>query len=477
MPQKPNIPTVLIILGATGDLMTKKVIPALFYLHEQSKLPEQFKIIGFSRRDLTDEHFKTHIIDIVDRAYPGHTSQTKAAFLDLFLFQRGNFDVREDFGYLAKLLGAVDSQWGVCANKLFYLAVHPNHFETIFTNMAHAGLTIGCGPNEGWTRVIVEKPFGNDLSSAKQLDDTIRSYFQEEQIYRIDHYPAKEVLQNILSFRFSNKLFEQSWNNEHIESVHIRLWETLGVEKRGAFYDAVGALRDMGQNHVLQIIALLTMDHPESYHASSIRKKRAEILERLVVPTRDEVLASTYRAQYHGYRSIANVHPASETETYFRARAYLDTPRWCGVPFIFESGKRLGEARKEIIVTFKHPSPCLCLGDGHHLKNIVTFHIEPEERLSLQLGTKKPGLLYDVEERMVHMPYSQGPSLQYAANYAKLLYDAIVGDQTLFTSTEEIHSTWRFIDPIIEHWNQGVVPLAVYTPDTNEPIQGRRTAL
>ncbi len=470
--QKVNIPTILVILGATGDLMTKKVIPALFYLHEQKKLPEQFKIIGFSRRDLTEENFNSHIAEIIDAAYPSHNPDTRKIFLEYFIFQRGNFDVKEDFQALAKILGEIDTQWGICTNKLFYLAVHPNHFEQIFDNMAFAGLTIGCGPEEGWSRVVVEKPFGNNLDSAKKLDEVIGTHFKESQIYRIDHYPAKDMLQNLLTFRFSNNLFEQSWNNEHIESVNIRLWETLGVEKRGAFYDKVGALRDMGQNHILQMIALIAMEHPINYSADAIRKKRAEILERLAVPTKEEIAKHTFRAQYDGYRAIENVEQNSQTETYFKAHVFLDTPRWQNVPFIIESGKRLAEARKEIVITFKHPTPCLCPTDTHHLKNTIAFKIEPEEKVTLHIWTKKPGLTYDVEERVVELPYWQtgATTIQYAGNYAKMIYDAIVGDQTLFTSTEEIRHTWRFIDAIISAWDEDVVKLETYMPDTSEAI-------
>lgn len=445
-----NFPTVIVVLGATGDLMGRKIVPALYNLHSKGKLPALTHIVGFSRRDIDTAGFRK----MVETALPDH--KKAESFLKLFSYQKRSFGDVEAYRSLGKTLGVIDGEWRTCANKLFYLAVPPDNYETIFHQLAETGLTLPCGPDEGWTRVLVEKPFGHDAHGARKLDMLLGKLFKEEQIYRIDHYLAKEMLQNIINFRFNNNLLEKSWDRHSIERVEIRLWEKIGVEKRGKFYDGVGALRDVGQNHLLQMLALITMEEPLALNAVEIRKRRAEVLTFLKPPK--DVVKDTYRAQYSGYRGIKDVDPKSDTETYFKTRQYLKNERWEGVPFILESGKRMGEVRKEIIVKYRNS------------RNIVKFILEPHEKITISFFSKKPGLDHEVEQRELDFSLRVADGgKQYVEEYEKLLLDAILGDQTLFVATAEVKEMWRVTDPVIAAWKKGMVPLKKYSPDSSSP--------
>ena len=413
-----NIPTVFIILGATGDLISKKIVPALFHLFEKNKLPKMLRIIGFSRRNLTDEDFKKNIVEMLAKHHNVYGKKdTIEKFLRHFSYQQGNFNNSKSYQDLARILGRIDGEWRVCSNKLFYLAIPPQYNEAIIQNLKSFGLTIPCSPEEGWTRVIVEKPFGKDLKTAEALDQLLGKLFKEEQIYRIDHYLAKDMLQNILSFRFSNNLLEESWNNKFIEKIEIRLLEKIGVEQRGAFYDGLGALRDVGQNHLLQMLALILMDFPGSFEVDKVRNKRFEVLQTLEIPTADQIYKETFRAQYTGYKKIKGVNPTSKTETYFRIKTFLTSSRWRGIPIILESGKRMKKQIKEIVVTFKHKTPCLCRL-GKHFKNQVVFQLEPQEKVKISFLSKKPGLEMEIQERNFHFTYrKKSKKSQYVEEY------------------------------------------------------------
>ncbi|MCR4311484.1 MAG: glucose-6-phosphate dehydrogenase [Candidatus Taylorbacteria bacterium] len=470
--QLHNIPTQLVILGATGDLMAKKIVPALLNLHTKKQLPSSFKVVGFARREMTDEAFRDSLfVKVGERV----TIDKKVwnTFSAIFSYHQGSFENESDYRTLNEQLRAVDLKWGVCTNKLFYLAVPPQYYETIFRNLASSGLTKPCSAEEGWTRIIVEKPFGKDLKTAKALDMLLGKLFKETQIYRIDHYLAKEMLQNILAFRFSNNLFEMNWGNQLIERVHIRLLEKIGAEDRGSFYDSVGTLRDVGQNHLLQMLALITMERPTALTSESVRKSRADVLEALRVPSLKEIVNTSYRAQYDSYRAIAGVSPESQTETYFKVQAFLDSPRWAGVPFILESGKRLAHQVKEIEVVFKHPSPCSCPSDSPtHFTNKLFIRLEPKEGIAIQFWVKKPGLGMEIEERTLDFTFrTSEQKVQYTEEYEKLLVDCIGGDQTLFISSKEVREMWKYIDPILALWQKDKVPLHHYAPDTDKVVE------
>ncbi len=472
-------PTVLTVFGTTGDLMTRKVIPSLAYLYVNGRLPERFRVVGWGRRGWDDGRLREHISAILD-AYQGPKPEPGAqheAFLEMFGYHDGTFDDADAYRALADGIGRRDAEWGACSNKLFYLAVPPERYRTILENLAESGLTRGCSDETGFTRVLVEKPFGSDATSAQELDTFLGSLFAEEQIYRIDHYLAKEMLQGIMSFRFANALFEPSWSARHVERIDIRLWESIGVEKRGAFYDGVGALRDVGQNHLLQMLALVTMEQPADLSAEAIRAARLALIEALAPLTPAEVAARSFRAQYDGYCQIDGVAPDSRIETYFRLETTMAGRRWGGVPVMMESGKRMGPARKEIAVRFKRAEPCLCGVEGS-FENVVTFSLEPEETIKIRFWAKRPGFDAGLEPReFTFFLYEHTEKLQYVEEYAKLLLDAIDGDQTLFVSTGEVAAMWRFIDPICSAWADGAVPLERYSADSPEVTEAAAAAI
>lgn len=468
--KQKNIPTVFIIFGATGDLMTKKIVPALFNLYINDKLPKLFRIIGFSRRDIDQGQFRKYVSDILkNQKSRKHKISQIDDFLNLISYKQGNFDTKDAYKSLAADLGIIDDGWNACSNKLFYLAVPPKFYRTIFEHLAESGLTIPCGPDEGWTRVLVEKPFGHDLKTAEALDLLLGQLFKEEQLYRIDHYLGKEMLQNILSFRFANSLFEGMWNNQHVKKIEVRLLEREGVEGRGPFYDGVGALRDVGQNHVLQMLSLVTMDRPKTFDSEDVRQKRAELFSYLKLLSQDEIKTKTYRGQYKGYRQVEGVKPKSETETYFKVVTEIQNERWLGVPIILEGGKKL-PAKKEIIVTFRalqNPSSKI-----RELENKVIFSLEPKEEIIVEFWAKKPGLKNELQkERLTYLFRDQRKRAQYIEEYEKLLLDCIIGNQLLFVSTEEVRHTWLFTDPIIQAWQNNLIPLEIYDPNRKKILQ------
>jgi glucose-6-phosphate 1-dehydrogenase len=466
----PIHPSILVVYGPTGDLMARKVVPSLFYLRSKGQLPEKLRVVGFGRREWGDEELRAHVRGILaERAATADPADVED-FLQLFEYQRGEFHEATSYAETAKHLGRIQEEWGVCSNKLFYLAVPPENYEVIFRNLSSSGLTIECSDATGWTRVLVEKPFGDDLDTARDLDTLLASLFREEQIYRIDHYLAKEMLQGILQFRFTNNLFEHEWNRSAVESIDITLLEALDASKRGAFYDKVGALRDVGQNHLLQMLALITMDQPASIAADDIRDARAAQIEALRPMTPGDIADKTFRAQYSGFREVVGVRPDSETETYFQVHTRLSGARWSGVPVTMESGKSMGEACKRIVVTLRRPEKCLCPDDASYTNRIV-FTLEPADQIEIVFYAKKPGFDEEVEERrFTFFLYEKTEKAQYVEEYAKLMHDAFLGDQTLFVSTREIEAGWRFIDPICEAWGQDVVPLAHYEAGTADIV-------
>ncbi len=463
MKKNAKIPTVMVIFGATGDLMARKITPALYRSFKGGKLHGMFKVVGVSMDKLDDNQFKERIAKNLAK----HKVKNPAKFLKAFSYVQGRFEKKSSYTDLAKALKEIDYEWRVCANKLFYLAVPPQFYDKIFRNLASSGLTKPCSAKEGWTRVIVEKPFGKDLKTAKKLDRLLGKLFREEQIYRIDHYLAKETLQNIHSFRFSNNLFEQSLNNRFVESIDIKLLESLGVENRGSFYDGLGTLRDVGQNHLLQMLSLVTMDKPAGFDANSIRENRARLLEHLKIPSKEEARHFSIRGQYKGYGKIKGVKSGSKTETYFKVRALVDSPRWKNVPITIESGKRMGKPLKEIAINFKHPVPCLCPNGMEHARNRVVLAMEPKEGIFIELWSKKPGLNMKIEKRQFgFLLRKTAKKTQYVEEYEKLLLDCIAGDQTLFVSTKEVEAMWRFIDSIVTAWKKNEVPLQKYKPNS-----------
>jgi len=463
---RPLYPTILVIFGVTGDLSQRKLLPALLHLYQRNALPRQFCVIGFSRRDWDDERFRREARAVLMKNM--HTTRGVDEFLKMFHFQPGLFHEKESYKNLAKHIQRIDDRWKICTNTLFHLAVSPEYYPLILKNLSRQSLTTKCGPKEGWSRILVEKPFGNDSETAQKLDSMLGAIFREKQIFRVDHYLGKETVQNILAFRFSNALFEEIWNNKHIEKIEIKLLEKGDVGTRGEYYDATGALRDVGQNHILQMLALIAMDNPMELNGDLIRKNRAKAIQSLKIISGSMLKKRAVRGQYAGYRNAEEVSPRSRTETYFKIEAYLEGKRWSGVPFYLESGKGLKELKAEIVVHFKGADPCFCPKDNneHNHQNVIIFMIQPSQGITVRFWSKKPGLQMEIEPRNLTFHYKRDGSL-HLSGYEKLLYDAILGDQTLFSSTQEVLAAWRFITPIVQGWKK--LPLHLYKKGSRRP--------
>lgn len=464
-----NFPTILIIFGATGDLMGKKLLPAIFRLYQGEFLPELFRVIGFAKEPFNDKEYREWLKNKLKKA---KQKKVKEDFLKKFTYQAGLFEDLKSYRLIAQKLGAIDGQFRACANKLFYLAVPPNFYETIFKNLAKSGLTLPCSPQEGWTRVLVEKPFGTELNQAKKLDRLLTELFKEVQVYRIDHYLAKETVLNLLIFRFSNSVFENIWNKNFIEKIEIKLLEKAGVENRGSFYDNLGALRDVGQNHILQMLALAAMEPPANLAPEEISKKKAEILKSLAPMSKENIEKNTIRGQYRGYRKVKGVSRLSQSETYFRIKTSLNHPRWQGVPIFLESGKRLDKDLGEIAITFRQTTSCLFCppGNPQKHKNTLTFRLAPREGIIYCFFVKKPGPKMTIEKKELHFLYQESyPKTKLLPPYEHLLMDAFLGDQTLFVSNKENLYSWQFIDPILKGWRKNLAPLKIYKAGSKIP--------
>ncbi len=464
-----TMPTIIVIFGATGDLTGRKLVPALFELYRQQLLSPLMQIVGFARRDVPLAEWQEQVRAMC-RAVAPDQAQLVEDFSHLFTYQAGQFQEAAGYQALAASLGMKDQEWKTCANKLFYLAVPPVFYGDILQHLHDSHLTDLCSLEEGWTRVVVEKPFGTDLASAEQLDGLLARLFQEEQIYRIDHYLGKETVQNILAFRFSNAFLEPAWDNRSIERIHLRFWEEAGIDGRGEFYDATGALRDVGQNHLLQMLALFTMENPGEFTAQAVRDKRTEVLESLRIMTDSDVARGTVRGQYEEYKQAEGVKSDSQTETYFRVEASLQLPRWQGVPIVVEAGKTMNESVVDAVITFRHQMPCLCPPHQHY-QTTLRYRIQPHEGVRLSFWVKKPGADMVIEEKDFSFHYKEAFSQDALLDaYVKLFLDAIRGDQTLFVSTPEIMASWKYIDPIERAWGKNVTPLLSYKSGSSGPL-------
>lgn len=450
---KTALPTTLIIFGATGDLAKRKIIPALWKLHQQNAFPEKFRVVGFSRRYLSNAEFRAH----VKKSIPAHKKSLRKEkqFLNFFFYNQGTFTNKLSYQSLAKYLYSIDEEWKMCSSNLFYLAVPPKFYPIIAKNLSKYGLTDKCSKEDGWTRVLVEKPFGKDEKTAAKLDRLFATLFREEQIFRVDHYLAKTTMQNIITFRFSNPIFEPIWNHKYIEKIEIKFLENLDIGTRGEFYDDIGALRDIGQNHMLQMLALTAMENPGKMKGTLIRKERAKVLNNLKIMTPKQIKCCTIRGQYKNYDKTPGVKKHSTTETYFKIKAHINNERWKNVPFYLESGKGLKRTKKEIVVYFKGKKPCLCPKphENHLHQNVLTFKIDPDEGINIRFWTKKPQLTLDIVPKNLSFTYKE-PTRVKAGPYQKLLFDAILGGQMLFASTDEVLASWKFITPILKHWKR-----------------------
>lgn len=465
-------PLTIVIFGATGDLFQRKLAGAFFDLHLKGLLPEGTELIGFSRKAYSHDGFRGLLSEWALGKRRGGEEEKIESFGARAFYHQGDLGDATSYESLGKFLEERDRARGVCSDKLFYLAVPPVLYETVFVRLAKSGLAIPCAPGlpdeqQAWTRVLVEKPFGNNQKEAARLDHLLGKLFAEEQIFRIDHYLAKEAMQNIISFRFSNGLFEPLWNRKHIERVEIQMFETNGVTGRGSFYDGVGALRDVGQNHMLQMFALIAMENPLKMEAGAIRAARRKVLEK-VSGGGGSLRKWVVRGQYEGYGKEDGVKNNSDTETYFKIIAGVNNSRWWGVPFVLESGKALVRSCVKIATYFK-PAPCVC-PESHASphQNVLTFNISPEEEISVRFWAKRPGFDFQLEPKELSFSFSADALERQIPNaYERVLYDCIRGDQTLFASTAEVKAQWKFITPILEKW--GKLPLHSYAKGSSGP--------
>ncbi|QQS41722.1 MAG: glucose-6-phosphate dehydrogenase [Acidobacteriota bacterium] len=457
-------PCVMVIFGATGDLTKRKLYPALYYLARDGYLPEGFAIVGVGRQELSDEEFRAQIIDDLNE-FVGESADKDLVnwFRDRTFYTGGDFDKdKELFDDIGSRLEEACDKFSIPRNFFFYLAVPPSLFATVTTLICRHGLAEES--NGEWRRVIFEKPFGRDLSSAKQLNSHILRILNERQIFRIDHYLGKETVQNILVFRFGNSIFEPIWNRNYVDHVQITVAEDLGVEQRAGYYDNAGALRDMVPNHIFQLITLTAMEPPASFEADAVRDEQEKVLQAVKTYSPEEVLSNSVRGQYGAgmiagepvpaYRNEEDVPESSETETYAALKLSIDNWRWAGVPFYVRTGKRMERKHTSVMIQFKK-APFVLFRNTPVEKlttNRIVLHIQPDEGISLHFGAKVPGPVVRMGGVDMDFDYAEHFGETVSTGYERLLYDCMIGDATLFQRADMVESSWRIVSPVLDVW-------------------------
>ncbi len=467
-------PLVLVVFGASGDLAARKLLPAIAALTDHDVLPDAFTVVGVARTVWSDEEFQQVALKSVDKP-----SAAWKKMVGRFRYISGEYGHPDTFDQLKKVLDDADKNLGTAGNRIFYLATIPDLFGVVATALGKHGCSIP--GTDSFVRLLVEKPFGRDLASAEALNNTLHASFDESQIYRIDHYMGKETVQNLLALRFANAIFEPVWNRRYIDSIQITVAEELGVEHRGSFYETAGALRDIVQNHVMQVLALTLMEPPAHIEAQSIRDEKVKLLQAVVIPSVDEAVGAAVRAQYTegvvdgkvlpAYREEPDVDPHSRVETYVAMKLAVDNWRWAGVPIYVRTGKRLPKRATEVILQFQRV-PHLAFGGAltRDLQpNALILRIQPDDGICLRFGAKVPGEAFRV--RSVGMDFSYAETFPGPATdgYERLLHDAMIGDATLFIRTDEVEQAWRINDPFLMAWSEDGVPLAHYPAGTWGP--------
>ena len=454
-----GLATAFIIFGATGELSQTRLFPALYELFREDYLPQNFKIIASARSKLTTGQFR----DLLKERVEPSIQKAWDNFANRIEYMSADVEQNINLSKIETALNTYEQEVGVCAKRVFYMAISPTIYEKSIENLGINKLNLGCKMHTNRARIIIEKPFGHDLTTAKSLNLKLAQYFVEDQIYRIDHYLGKETVQNIFAFRFGNELFEPIWNNKFVDSVQITAAEYVGVEKRGDYYDQAGALRDVTQNHLLQLIALVAMDTPQSFNAQMVRSKKLETIKAIRKMKKEEIISSTVRAQYEGYKKEEKVNDNSLTETYAYTKFHIDNPRWQGVPFYVRTGKRLTGKVTSIIFEFKERGHLVFENFwDKKMPNHITLQIQPNEGIGIRLVAKKPGLETQLEPVDMEFCYKTSFGSHQPDAYERLLLDVILGDQTLFIDQETIEESWKIIDPIIEVWQSNKVKLATY---------------
>ena len=456
-------PCALVIFGAAGDLTKRLLVPSLYNLHASNLLPENFAVVGVTAAKFSDEDFRNKLTkDIHEFARSPVQKELWDWFKPKIYYHSGDFRDPNLYRQLKDKLAAVDRQQGTPGSYLFYLATAPQFFGEIIKQLGAVGLTTEA--NGFWRRVIIEKPFGRDLESARGLNKEIRSVLDESQIYRIDHYLGKETVQNMMVFRFGNGIFEPIWNRGYIDSVQITVAETVGVEERGGYYDTAGALRDMIPNHTLQLVAMTAMEPPISFDSEAVRDEKAKVLHAIQPLTAEDVLAKAVRGQYGpgvlkeknvpGYRTEPQVNPQSGTETFIAMELNIDNWRWAGVPFYLRTGKRLAQRATEIVIQFKRAPHLLFRDTGVESlsANQLVMHIQPDEGISLRFSAKVPGAVMNLGSVNMNMKYEEYFGAAPWIGYETLLLDCMIGDPTLFQRADMVEAGWRVVAPLLDVW-------------------------
>jgi glucose-6-phosphate 1-dehydrogenase len=478
----------VVIFGANGDLTKRKLVPALYRLAYERRLSAGFAVIGISRTPLSDDQFREKMHDSVkefleDAPFDEGVWQTFAQ--DLY-YHAGDIGDPQMYRALGERLSQIDEIKHTGGNVLFYLSTQPSQYASTARGLGEAGLASG----KGWRRLVVEKPFGHDLASAKELSDRLHEHFAETEVYRIDHYLGKETVQNILAFRFGNGIFEPLWNRRYVNHVQITAAESIGVEGRGAYYQEAGALRDMIQNHLLQVMATIAMEPSATFRANSVRDERSKLLRSIHIMKPDEALANSVAGQYGpariggqdvvGFRQEPGVGPDAQTDTYAAVTFFVDNWRWAGVPFYVRSGKRLPKRVSEIAIQFNEAPLAMFNGEGSQTApNLLILRIQPEEGISLKFLSKRPGA--GMKLRPVSMDFNYGSSFgeRSPSAYETLLLDAIMGDATLYTRQDMVEASWTAVEPVMQVWNNTKFDFPNYAagswgPEASDAMLARR---
>jgi glucose-6-phosphate 1-dehydrogenase len=464
-------PCAVVLFGATGDLAHRKLVPALFQLARGGNLPSECAIVGFARRDWSDDNLRAEYEKSQSKGGGADFHEVWQQFANRIFFSKGTFDDSASYQKLKQTLERVDKTLGTQGNRVFYLAVAPEFFATIIKGLGEAGLIYPGHQDHPWSRVVIEKPFGHDLQSARALTREVSAVLDESQIYRIDHYLGKETVQNIHALRFGNSIFEPIWNRRYVASVQITVAEEVGMAGgRGAYYDTAGTIRDMVQNHMMQLLCLVAMEPPVDLSADAVRNEKVKVLQALPHWRPEDVFRNVVRAQYTagsiqgveapGYLEEKGVPPDSKTDTYIAIRLELANWRWAGVPFLLRTGKRLPKRATEIAIQFRRPPTELFEPelDGQLAGNQLVLRIQPNEGASLTFEAKVPGSRRRLQEVRMDFRYGTAFAVPPPEAYERLLLDVMLGDPTLYTRTDEVESAWRFITSILDAWQQPDAP-------------------
>jgi glucose-6-phosphate 1-dehydrogenase len=460
--QAPD-PLTLVIFGATGDLTHRKLIPALYDLHKNKLLPETFAIVGFGRSSQDHGKFCEGLRHALEDKGERAGGENWDSFADRITYVQGRYDDTASFEQLGVELDRIDEEVGTQHHRLFYLSTPPSVYQDVVRNLGAAGLNHP-GASDGWVRLIVEKPFGHDLATAQQLDRVIHEVFDESQVYRIDHYLGKETVQNMFVLRFVNGIFEPIWNRNYVDHVQITAAESIGVEGRGGYYEQAGAIRDMLQSHLLQLLTLTAMEPPSEFTADKVRDEKVKVLDALHFPERDHPARCVVRGQYGrgmldgrpapGYRDEEGVDPHSTTETFIAAKLVIDNWRWAGVPFFLRTGKRLPKRVSEVAIQFRR-APHMFLGGPtgeQPRRNVLILRIQPDDGLALRIDVKVPGPSMRVRPVDMSFLYKDTFGGKSPDAYERLLLDAMRGDGTLFARADEVEAAWALITPVMDTW-------------------------